>query len=468
MFKKYSKTKLILFTLLFFFFFGTFLLFSKSDLALKFKGVFPTSFKDNLRDTVFIIPSKIRDIQTLKSKLQGFDLKIRKLENEIDVLSSKINNGKTMYVNLQSKNNTNFLLKKIFLDYSLDSKPNKMEKKNGYLEFYNNKILAIFWTGKIIYTNKENLINNNVSFFEINTNINDFLKHDEKDKFISIKDSMISGNNLYLSYTKNLKPDSNCLNLSIIKAEILKSDEKFELGSFEEFFTYDECLEARFNGYQSGGRMVSYKNNNILLTIGDFQNFSPAQDLNSFFGKIISINKNSKEYKLVSMGHRNQQGLYYDNTLDIIISTEHGQKGGDEVNLIIDDDTEISNYGWPIASYSDYYGYETKEIKQKAPFKKSHKDNGFIEPIIYFTPALGISQIIKNTSFKKNDNYSYLVTSMKKKKIILLQLNQNLNSATVKNEIYLDERIRDIIKFEKNNYLLFLENSPAIGILSEN
>ena len=26
------------------------------------------------------------------------------------------------------------------------------------------------------------------------------------------------------------------------------------------------------------------------------------------------------------MGHRNQQGLYYDNTLDIIISTEHGQK----------------------------------------------------------------------------------------------------------------------------------------------
>ena len=145
-------------------------------------------------------------------------------------------------------------------------------EKNGYLEFYNNKILAIFWTGKIIYTNKENLINNNVSF-EINTNINDFLKHDEKDKFISIKDSMISGNNLYLSYTKNLKPESNCLNLSIIKAEILKSDEKFELGSFEEFFTYDECLEARFNGYQSGGRMVSYKNNNILLTIGDFQNF---------------------------------------------------------------------------------------------------------------------------------------------------------------------------------------------------
>ena len=57
---------------------------------------------------------------------------------------------------------------------------------------------------------------------------------------------------------------------------------------------------------------------------------------------------------------------------------------------------------------------------------------------------------------------------MKNKKIILLQLNQNLNSATVKNEIYLDERIRDIIKFEKNNYLLFLENSPAIGILSEN
>ena len=105
--------------------------------------------------------------------------------------------------------------------------------------------------------------------------------------------------------------------------------------------------------------------------------------------------------------------------LMLIISTEHGQKGGDEVNLIIDNKDMVSNYGWPIASYSNYYGYETNKIKKIAPFKKSHKDNGFIEPLIYFTPALGISQVIKNSSFDFNNNYSYLVTSMAKKILII-------------------------------------------------
>ena len=76
-------------------------------------------------------------------------------------------------------------------------------------------------------------------------------------------------------------------------------------------------MEARFNGYQSGGRIVNFKNDHILLTIGDFQNFTPAQNINSLFGKIISINKKTKDYRLISMGHRNQQGLFYDDIFDV-------------------------------------------------------------------------------------------------------------------------------------------------------
>ena len=32
----------------------------------------------------------------------------------------------------------------------------------------------------------------------------------------------------------------------------------------------------------------------------------------SFFGKIIAIREKTKEYKILSIGHRNQQGLFYD------------------------------------------------------------------------------------------------------------------------------------------------------------
>ena len=39
-----------------------------------------------------------------------------------------------------------------------------------------------------------------------------------------------------------------------------------------------------------------------------------------------------------------------------ILSTEHGPKGGDEVNLILSENFDkIENYGWPISSYGDHY-----------------------------------------------------------------------------------------------------------------
>ena len=462
-----KNLKILLILSIFAFFFGLYLTFSSSNLSKKIVEIFPTNLKNVMKDSVFYVPIKLREYKASIDKISDLQQKIKKLNLEIDALKSKINSGQTSDEILISTNSKKFKLKKIFIDHSLPIDSKKMHKKNGYLEIYGNNILAIFWTGKIVYFDKTQISKNNITFNIMKTNINSFLKNDEKNKFISIKDALILDDKLYLSYTKNIKPETNCLNLSIIAAKINNNDKKLILNKFEEFFTYDECQEARFNGYQSGGRIVKYKDNKILLTIGDFQNFTPAQDKNSFFGKIIAINIKDKSHQIISMGHRNQQGLYYDKERDLIISTEHGQKGGDEVNNIIFNKDSISNYGWPIASYSTYYGYENKEIKKIAPFKKSHKENGFIEPMIYFTPALGISQIIPDINIDKTIENKFLVTSMRQQKIVFVNLNYENNSATVIDELKIKERIRDIIKFENNNYLLFLENSPAIGILSE-
>tara|TARA_B100001027_G_C16263557_1_gene330720 strand:+ start:708 stop:2111 length:1404 start_codon:yes stop_codon:yes gene_type:complete len=462
-----KNLKILLILSIFAFFFGLYLTFSSSNLSKKIVEIFPTNLKNVMKDSVFYVPIKLREYKASIDKISDLQQKIKKLNLEIDALKSKINSGQTSDEILISTNSKKFKLKKIFIDHSLPIDSKKMHKKNGYLEIYGNNILAIFWTGKIVYFDKTQISKNNITFNIMKTNINSFLKNDEKNKFISIKDALILDDKLYLSYTKNIKPETNCLNLSIIAAKINNNDKKLILNEFERFFTYDECQEARFNGYQSGGRIVKYKDNKILLTIGDFQNFTPAQDKNSFFGKIIAINIKDKSHQIISMGHRNQQGLYYDKERDLIISTEHGQKGGDEVNNIIFNKDSISNYGWPIASYSTYYGYENKEIKKIAPFKKSHKENGFIEPMIYFTPALGISQIIPDINIDKTIENKFLVTSMRQQKIVFVNLNYENNSATVIDELKINERIRDIIKFENNNYLLFLENSPAIGILSE-
>ena len=452
---------------MFFFIFGLFLLNSENKLSNSIKSLFSDSFKETLRNTIFYVPVKFRELENAQKKIIELDLTLRKQNKELDVLKSKINSGSKTILKIYDELNNEYILEKFFLDFSVPPNSNKKNKKNGYLEVYKNNIITILWSGKIMYLNKNDLIDDFVKFKNIQTNISNFLKYDE-DKFVSIKDAMILENKLYLTYTKNINPSNNCLNLSIVDADIFELNGKISLSKFEEFFTYEECKEARFNGYQSGGRLYEYKDNNILLTIGDFQNFTPAQDKKSLFGKIISINTNTKEYRLVSMGHRNQQGLLYEKDKDIIISTEHGQEGGDEINIIIDKKNgPISNYGWPIASYSEYYGYENSEIKKIAPFKKPHKKFGFIEPLIYFTPALGISQIVDSSNFKYDSNENvYLVSSMKQKKIVFIQIDKDKKKAKKINELYIGERIRDIIKLDKNYYLLYLENSPAIGLLS--
>ena len=63
---------------------------------------------------------------------------------------------------------------------------------------------------------------------------------------------------------------------------------------------------------------------------------------------------------------------------------------------------KVKNFGWPISSYGEHYAkHNSKKILSEAPLKKSHKKYGFEEPLKYFNPSIGISEII---SFKEDDS----------------------------------------------------------------
>ena len=128
-------------------------------------------------------------------------------------------------------------------------------------------------------------------------------------------------------------------------------------------------------------------------------------------GKVISIDLKSKKYEILAMGSRNAQGLYYDSISNVIIHTEHGPKGGDEININLNPDTKIvENYGWPISSYGEY---EDDKFKKEAPLHKSHKDYGFVEPIKYFVDSIGISEIIKVPDiFNKKSTNGFFVSAL--------------------------------------------------------
>ena len=92
----------------------------------------------------------------------------------------------------------------------------------------------------------------------------------------------------------------------------------------------------------------------------------------------------------------------------------------------------------------------------QAPLYKSHKKYGFIEPLKYFTPSIGISEIILINKNIYDDKYYLLFGALGNNikegdmSIHVIALDENDN--ILKHEIIeLNERIRDILKFDDGN-----------------
>ena len=342
---------------------------------------------------------------------------------------------------------------------------NKNTAGSGFIDFNNDNFFILSSRGVLTFSENIHILN---SLKQIKNNINDFidLKQFKKSQQFSIKDMLIFKNKIFISYTKEISDD--CWNISIIYGDI-----NFENIKFQNLFTPNECIGSKdnidddFNAFQSGGRIISFDENHILLSVGDYRERHYAQNKKSVNGKIIKINiDNNDHYEIVSMGHRNPQGLYFDKENNFIIESEHGPQGGDEINLIEVNKTnnnKFLNYGWPISSAGEHYGGKTEENKikyEKYPLHKSHSEYGFIEPLYSFVPSIGISEIAKIGHNK------YVVGSMKDKSIYFFELNNQKQIINL-DRVEVFERVRDL-KFNNNKLFLFLENTASIGIISLN
>ncbi|MGL4542049.1 MAG: PQQ-dependent sugar dehydrogenase [Polymorphobacter sp.] len=153
-----------------------------------------------------------------------------------------------------------------------------------------------------------------------------------------------------------------------------------------------------------GGRMAFLPDGTLIMTVGDgFDYREQAQKLDSGLGKIIRItdsgaipadnpfvNKPGANKATWSFGHRSQQGLAVDPVTARVYESEHGPKGGDEINII----ARGANYGWPVATKGvDYSGATI------SPFKSYP---GMINAIVDWTPSIGPSglAVYRGTMFK--------------------------------------------------------------------
>jgi glucose/arabinose dehydrogenase len=119
--------------------------------------------------------------------------------------------------------------------------------------------------------------------------------------------------------------------------------------------TKEEVLIDRIAGasFHNGGILRFGPDNNLYVGTGDGQEPSRAQDTKNLAGKILRVTDggqpvagNPFQNEVFSYGHRNVQGLAWDNE-GTLFATEHGrsglQSGLDELNKI----EAGKNYGWP-------------------------------------------------------------------------------------------------------------------------
>ena len=459
--KKNYKINLIIF-LLISFFAGTYFFISsnigKNNLD-NYKAMLNVDQKEKIYKYFF--PFKLISQQEKQISKQHQETELLLLE--LDLTMKQLNNDVlTTKSSLKLQNNKNLEKYEIlggfyYGNYSIFG-------GSGFIDFFENNIFVLSSRGSLYYSES---IKDNGILKQVKNNINDFMsfKQFKKSKAYSFYDIFIYKNKIFVSYLEEMKED--CWNTSIIYGDI-----DYNNINFEKLFSPKNCIHStnnidkEFQAVQSGGRIIDFDENHILFSIGDYRSRHLAQNKESVNGKIIKININNSDYEIISMGHRNPQGLYFDKENNFILESEHGPQGGDEINLIEVkkiDKAKILNYGWPVVSAGEHYGGKTKKnIKkyEKYPLYKSHSKYGFIEPLKSFVPSIAISEIVK---IKKN---KYVVSSLKDKSIYFFEINEEHKIINLERlEVF--ERVRDL-KFYKNILYLFFENTGSIGIINFN
>jgi aldose sugar dehydrogenase len=151
-----------------------------------------------------------------------------------------------------------------------------------------------------------------------------------------------------------------------------------------------EVLHVAGPGVESGahfGSRIVFADGHVFVGLGDRgdKNFGPAhlsQDLRSDNGSVLRLTMDGRvpadnpfvgqgSGAIWSYGHRNIQAMAVHPRTGAIWLAEHGEAGGDEVNIV----TRGGNFGWPLATHGVSY-------RSGAPFSPPHQaEDGFVAPI---------------------------------------------------------------------------------------
>ncbi|WP_107667132.1 PQQ-dependent sugar dehydrogenase [Cyanothece sp. BG0011] len=262
---------------------------------------------------------------------------------------------------------------------------------------------------------------------------------------VSVHPNFEENNYIYLTYASGSRND----NQTRIARAILQEN---QLRDLEVIF---QVSPSKTGGQHFGSRLVWLEDGTFLASIGDGGNppltidgelsRKQAQQLDSYLGKIIRLNddgsipennpfvdQDNANPAIWSYGHRNIQGLTVNQQSGEIWSTEHGSKGGDELNNI----KAGGNYGWPVVTHSrEYSGGEISD-QRSLP--------GMVDPLVVWTPAIAPSGLTLYDGDQFTDwKGDLLAGGLVAREVIRIDLN-DVNEIVGKYPIKFEQRVRDV------------------------
>lgn len=154
------------------------------------------------------------------------------------------------------------------------------------------------------------------------------------------------------------------------------------------------------SGSHFGSRIV-FHDGYVYFAIGDRGAKARAQDIDRPNGKIYRLHTDgrvpednpfideSRYPRIWSYGHRNPQALAFRPGTDELWSTEHGPRGGDELNRV----RKGNNYGWPKVTFGMNYN--------GTPITEHTHLPGMEPPVWHWTPSIAVCGM----AFVQGDRY---------------------------------------------------------------
>ena len=177
-----------------------------------------------------------------------------------------------------------------------------------------------------------------------------------------------------------------------------------------------------------------------------------AQDAGSPYGKILRYDIVAdaggvalQNRRIFTSGHRNPQGMVV--LGNHLLAVEHGPKGGDEINVIV----EGANYGWPL--YSAGSGYDDADFPSFAA-----AGTGFTNPVYSFVPSIGISDISacpREMAEKKGGTADcVIVSALRAQSIFIVMADFAADKVHSIEQVPLGARIREVFVADDVMYLV--------------